>query len=206
MDAVTYPVTEIFRSIQGEGYHAGKPAVFIRLAGCNISPPCKFCDTDFKTREVLTVREIVGRTVDLIHEDDMIVITGGEPFVHDLYPLLQEISTTFPKNDVAVETNGTLYETQNPKIETMIDWLTVSPKVGYLSYAEKAIRKASEIKIVYGDYDPQKIEGWIDDRMFFAGTCFIQPKSEDFGPALEYVMKHPKWRLSVQLQKVLKIQ
>jgi len=204
-----YPIAEVFRSIQGEGFHAGKPVVFIRFSGCNLIPPCTWCDTDHSLKETLNANQIYDRVDGLLQKGDMVVLTGGEPFLHDLEDVLDRLTcgdgARWVDVRVAVETNGTLYETQTAKTKALIDWMTVSPKQGYLLVAKEAIRNASEIKVVYGDYDPAKLEPFIAPRLFEESLCYIQPCSEDFQPALEYVMRHPEWKLSIQLQKVLNI-
>lgn len=201
---ITYPIAEVFRSIQGEGFHAGRPAVFVRFSGCNLK--CSFCDTVHTPKQFLLAEQITGKVKELIHNGDLIVLTGGEPFLHDLSDVLLCFNTFKPEiNPIAIETNGTLFQTGLEDVEDRYDWLTVSPKAGYLIQASTAIKEASEIKVVFGDYDPELIRGWIDSSLFEKRRCFIQPMSEDFQPALEYVLAHPEWNLSIQLQKVLKI-
>jgi organic radical activating enzyme len=136
----------------------------------------------------------------LIQPGDIIVITGGEPFLQNLQPMLESLQQF--RTLVCIETNGTLLTATEINLCSQFgNWLTVSPKVGYLSTASQAIAAAHEIKVVYGDYDPAKIVGWIctDHR-------YIQPKSENFKTAVEYVLNHPMWRLSIQIHKVVGVQ
>ena len=120
-----YPVHEIFTSIQGEGVKCGQPMVFIRLIGCNLR--CRFCDTkqprQSKEREMSAkdiAREVVSQTSDNMVR--WVCITGGEPTIHDLGPLIYELRSA--SRYVALETNGTriLDRPERP------DWITVSPK------------------------------------------------------------------------------
>ena len=96
-----YNINEIFTSIQGEGPDVGRPAIFIRLAGCNLK--CSFCDTDHRLTEVLTPNEIIAKMDPDAH---LVVITGGEPFLHNLEPLVHELIMTTHR--VTIESNGTL--------------------------------------------------------------------------------------------------
>lgn len=110
-DGSTLEVTEIFATLQGEGPHAGVPAVFIRLGGCNLA--CKFCDTDFETRENLSVEAIVQQADALSRftqgerTHHLIVLTGGEPFRQPIAPLCQALLDA--GFTIQIETNGTLW-------------------------------------------------------------------------------------------------
>ncbi len=110
-DGSTLEVTEIFATIQGEGPHAGVPAVFIRLGGCNLA--CKFCDTNFETRESLVVETIIAQADKLslnthgTRTHHLIVLTGGEPFRQPIAPLCQALLNA--GFEVQIETNGTLW-------------------------------------------------------------------------------------------------
>jgi len=188
-----YAVTEIFYSIQGEGHHVGRVAVFIRLAGCNLD--CSWCDTAHDHRESLTAEQIVDRVLLAFHATThgrpIVVVTGGEPTQQDLERLV--ITLKAHRFYVALETNGT----RAPEWLARLDWLTVSPKVGTLP---EVLDRADEIKVVLADgVDPQSYAQ-------HGGHLFVQPCSEDFAPAVEYVKSHPNWRLSIQTQKVLSIE
>ena len=201
MEAVTYPVNEIFRSIQGEGYHAGTPAIFIRLAGCNLS--CPWCDTDHSEKERLTAKEILARVHALEPSSatiSMVVLTGGEPTIHPLIPLLDELKNHY----VAIETNGALPSelVHLRRDRLLLDWVTISPKEEPTNEILQIFKwNASEIKVVLdGTYDPTIFE----TDLWIAPKLYIQPLSEDYGPAVDFVLAHPRWKLSVQLQKVIK--
>ncbi len=189
-----YPINEIFYSIQGEGFHAGKPAVFIRFAGCNLN--CEWCDTDHSKKEELDENEIVKRVEQLwpVASRPFVVLTGGEPSIHNLDPLLQK----FYHKDfyVAAETNGTGKYIDTPS-HVGLNWLTVSPKFK-LPPEEGFLSMADEIKIV--------LDGKINPGNYYRGDVeyhYIQPCSEDYKPAIEYVLNHPHWHLSIQVQKVI---
>ena len=185
-----YSVNEIFYSIQGEGYYAGSAAVFIRLAGCNLQ--CEWCDTNHEKKEEMTPASIVNSVIRLwpYHARPFIVITGGEPTIQDLTFLVTALKKECMY--VAVETNGT------GPIPMNVDWITVSPKEEHTPYIYN-LKKADEIKVVLdGINDP---ENWNS----YGRQKYIQPCSEKYGPAVEYVKTHPEWRLSIQIQKILEI-
>jgi len=199
-----YQINEAFYSIQGEGFWAGRPAVFVRLAGCNLS--CPWCDSKSHTEvtEELTRYGILpmidnlydwtnlrGR-VNSSHFQPMVVFTGGEPTLQ-----LSEIDPLVPDTFFsAIETNGTL------PVPRWIDWITVSPKPG--SDGFYAIKKADELKVVLDpQIDPEEIRSKVD-----AQYHFIQPLADadgvpDYKSAIDYVKSHPWWRLSVQTHKIL---
>ena len=115
-------VNEIFYSIQGEGRHAGRAAVFIRLSGCNLK--CPFCDTDFSQSKEMTVEEIVNEVCSLSNDCHFVVITGGEPTLQNCVPLIDALHVK--RYSVAMESNGTNIAPWN------VDWLTISPKTLYI--------------------------------------------------------------------------
>jgi 7-carboxy-7-deazaguanine synthase len=198
MGKIKYPVAEIFRSIQGEGFHAGRPAVFIRLAGCNLS--CSWCDTDHMVKQEMTAREISQAVNEQKKSCDLIVLTGGEPTIHPIIPLVQYLGEGY----VTVETNGVLWRRlQALRLACPGVWITVSPKPSRISYASFAF--ADEIKVVY---DGSGIITRIENSLKLPASipqqhCYIQPCSGNIQPALDYVLAHPWWRLSVQLHKLI---
>ena len=209
---MSYAVKEIFLTLQGEGAQAGRVAVFCRFAGCNLwsgreedraGAVCRFCDTDFvgmdgtdggryATADDLAAA-IAAQWV-APAADRFAVLTGGEPLLQ-LDPLL--IGALHGEGfEVAVETNGTLAPPDG------IDWICVSPKAD----ANLRIRKGHELKLVY----PQA-ENRPED---FAGLAFerfsLQPMdgpdlAENTKAAIDYCLRHPQWRLSVQTHKALGI-
>ena len=186
-----YAVNEIFYSLQGEGYWVGTPVVFVRFAGCNLN--CSWCDTNFETKEELTVKEIMGRCLGLLpllHPTTapMVVFTGGEP---TLQKHLWSLVDTFDCDGwfTAIESNGT-----NP-ISSSLAWVTISPKPG-VEYDLPAVH-GNELKIVLdGDIDPHAFDSCVFQHRF------IQPCSGVFAPAVKFVKENPQWRLSLQTQKM----
>ena len=213
-------VNDIFYSLQGEGYYTGRAALFVRFAGCNLR--CPFCDTDFSDYHEWSadyiVTELLAHCIDhgvLYGQKPMIVLTGGEPTLQvdeNFVDLLHQ-----ERFFVAMESNGLLPAPRN------LDWLTVSPKSG--SSRKKSTSKAAtqgarpnEVKIVFdAKSDPEKILSDYTNRMGFDDTwnplLYLQPC--DTGDSnrnaaitvacVNYVMLHPKWRLSLQTQKILGI-
>jgi len=204
-----YTVKEIFYTLQGEGVHAGRPAVFCRFSGCNLwtgreadrgAATCTFCDTDFvgvgpdggrfATPEALA-EAVAGRWPAGAGGRPYVVCTGGEP----LLQLDAAAVDAFHRHgfEVAVETNGT------QPVPAGIDWVCVSPKAD----APLAVTGGDELKLVY----PQELAP--PDR--FAGMAFrhflLQPMdgpslASNTAAAVAYCLAHPGWRLSLQTHKV----
>ena len=207
---MTYSVKELFYTLQGEGAHTGRPAVFCRFSGCNLwsglekdrsSAKCNFCDTDFvgtdgenggkfKTAEALASKAATlwpggGRPY--------IVCTGGEPLLQIDVDLIK----AFQKHgfEVAVETNGTI------KAPKELDWVCVSPKV----MDELVQITGNELKLVYPQdhITPDMVEKLDFDHYF------LQPKDEigndHTNNVVDYCRAHPKWRLSLQTHKIIGI-
>jgi 7-carboxy-7-deazaguanine synthase len=209
---VAYAVKEVFLTLQGEGAHAGRAAVFCRFAGCNLwsgreadraVAQCRFCDTDFVGTDGTRGGSYPSAAilVDAIEAEwgssgshRFVVLTGGEPLLQaydDLLGALHERGFS-----VAVETNGTI----DPP--TGLDWLCVSPKAG----TELRIRAGHELKLVY----PQP--GAPPEA--FAALAFerfsLQPMdgpalADNTARAIDYCLRHPQWRLSLQTHKTLGI-
>lgn len=188
------PINEIFNSIQGEGYNAGMPATFIRLSGCNLK--CEWCDTEHKQNNLLTVDEIISNSL-----LDNIIITGGEPCIHDLGELVEKLKRY--KHSVCVETNGTF------KIKDSIDYITVSPKSLYKLKQKVAdevrVPVNNKIKVTY----LIDIEKTIESKHYFLSP--IIHKGEFFlKNAVDLMHKlhssgHMNWFLSLQTHKILGI-
>ena len=178
-----YSITEIFYSIQGEGYWTGTPMVFVRLAGCNLS--CHFCDTDFTERRKLSEAEILAEVDAIGVGCGRVVLTGGEPTIQELAPLVNRLHSG--RWLVHMETNGQTDESFG------VDWVTCSPK----PYGKVLRQTANEVKVVMGSTDPEEAR----DRIK-ADHYWIQPMSENYKPATDYVLSHEGWRLSVQTHKV----
>ena len=209
---MSYAVKEIFLTLQGEGAHAGRTAVFCRFSGCNLwtgreqdraDAVCKFCDTDFVGMDG-TLGGRYANADDLAsaiaeqwvgpQDHRYTVLTGGEPLLQIDPALIDALHAR--GFTIAVETNGTIAAPPG------FDWICVSPKAG----SELVIRKGHELKLVY----PQE-ENTPED---FAGLEFerfsLQPMdgpdiAQNTQAAIAYCLRHPQWRLSVQTHKTLGI-
>ena len=190
-----YPIAEIFRSIQGEGVHAGRSAVFVRFAGCNLS--CQWCDTDHSMTEKLTSTEIVDRVGQL--GVNFVVLTGGEPVLHVDRELVESLHVV--GCDTAIETNGTIQIAG--MVRRFLSWITVSPKSHFGAPFKQ--RSGDELKVVW--------DGVVDPRALARGAEFnhfvIQPewsmRAKVLKEILEFIEEYPKWRLSIQLHKILNL-
>lgn len=215
---MSYAVKEIFYTLQGEGAHAGRPAVFCRFSGCNLwsgresdrgSAMCRFCDTDFVGTDgagggkFATAAELAAAIAEKwpggaiggsAAGTKFVVCTGGEPLLQLDGPLIDALHDR--GFEIAVETNGTV------EAPAGIDWLCVSPKAG----TQLVQRRGDELKLVFPQaaFDPSAFEGLSFQRFF------LQPMD---GPdrilntelAVRYCMEHPQWRLSLQTHKFLGI-
>jgi len=207
---MAYAVKEVYYTVQGEGLNVGRPAVFVRFAGCNLwsgrehdrsSAVCQFCDTDFVGTgpdggRFATPDELADSVARAWRGDGdearLVVCTGGEPLLQLDEQLIDKLHER--GFAVAIETNGTR------RAPATIDWICVSPKAG----AQLVQRSGSELKLVYpqNGAPPEEFEGLSFDHFF------LQPMD---GPetaantrlAIDYCMSHPRWRLSVQSHKIL---
>ena len=177
-------INEIFYSLQGEGFHVGTPAVFVRFSGCNLR--CGFCDTrhevgvEMSDEAILTeVQKYPCRTV---------ILTGGEPGLwvdEALVDALHRIGKY-----VCIETNGTRELPEN------IDWVTCSPKEG----ASLRLKRIDEVKVVYVG---QEVSSYLS---LPASHHFLQPCScQNTEEVVAYILAHPQWRLSLQTHKLIHI-
>ncbi|MCC5830190.1 MAG: 7-carboxy-7-deazaguanine synthase [Phycisphaeraceae bacterium] len=208
---MAYTVKEIFYTLQGEGAQAGRAAVFCRFAGCNLwsgreedraSAVCRFCDTDFvgtdgpgggrfETAEALAAA-VAAAWPDRKAARPLVVCTGGEPLLQLDARAIEAFHNA--GLEVAVESNGTIAAPPG------IDWLCISPKAG----AELVQRSGQELKLVYPQ--PGAMPDGFEHLPF--EHFFLQPMD---GPdlaantraALEYCLRHPRWRLSIQMHKIV---
>ncbi|MSP60307.1 MAG: radical SAM protein [Myxococcales bacterium] len=177
--------------------------VFVRFAGCNLwsgreedraSARCDFCDTDFIGGERLTAQEIAGRVIALAGPA-WVCFTGGEPALQLDRALLLEVRGHGYK--VAIETNGTLgLDTLRP----LIDWLCMSPKTPDL-----VVRSGEELKLIYRGQEPAAIRAF---EVLGFQQFFLQPEwgpryDELLAGALQFLQEQPRWRLSLQVHKLL---
>ncbi len=194
------PVVEEFYSIQGEGFNSGKAAYFIRLAGCDVG--CSWCDAKNTWKKeggtLCGVNDIIGRIETCGAQ--AVVITGGEPTLHDLDALIAALKLNGV--DIWMETSGT-----NP-IPSDIDWVCLSPK-RHKEPLESAFKAAHEIKIIIESEDDFV---WAESCMQRVGpSCklFLQPQWEKKTQALDvivqYVKANPKWRISLQTHKFMDV-
>lgn len=194
------PIMEHFYSIQGEGFYSGRPAYFVRTAGCNVG--CVWCDVkeswDVENHPVVQLDDLTNQIV--ASKANFCVITGGEPALYDLTGLISRLKSH--NIETAIETSGT-----NPLIGD-VDWYCFSPKK-FKDPIEEAYIKASELKIIiFHKSDFQ----WAEEHAAKVNKdcqLFLQPewsKQEQFLPQIiEYVKENPKWRISLQTHKYMNI-
>jgi 7-carboxy-7-deazaguanine synthase (Cx14CxxC type) len=205
---MSYAVKEIFLTLQGEGMQAGRRAVFLRFAGCNLwtgreqdraLAQCTFCDTDFVGTDGqnggrYSAAALSAKVTELwgSGERPLVVITGGEPMLQLDEPLIGSLHAA--GFEIAVETNGTLPAAAG------IDWICVSPKAG----TEVVQRSGDELKLVWPQQglDPAALESW-DFRHFLIQPLDCADAAASRAAAIEFVMKNPRWRLSLQTHKLL---
>jgi len=206
----SYAVKEMFLTLQGEGAQAGRRAVFLRFAGCNLwtgreadraGAVCRFCDTDFvgmdgdhggRYREAGALAAQAAALWGEDRDQAFIVLTGGEPLLQVDGPLIDALHAE--GFEIAVETNGTIAAPAG------IDWICVSPK----GSAEVVQRTGDELKLVWPqpEIDPATIEQWdFRHRLIQPMDCIEGEAARDAAIAL--VLARPRWRLSVQTHKMV---
>jgi 7-carboxy-7-deazaguanine synthase (Cx14CxxC type) len=213
--AKTYSVKEIFYTLQGEGFHAGRPAVFCRFAGCNlwsgrevdrVAAVCQFCDTDFVGTDgqnggKFTSAEALAKTIadfwpDRKQGQPFVVITGGEPALQMDSDLIDALHNT--GFEIAIETNGTL------PLPKGIDWVCVSPK----GSSEITLLEGHELKLVYPQKElraqPEQFQN-LQFKHFYIQPLDDQNALENRARCIEYCMQNPQWKLSIQTHKILDI-
>lgn len=191
-------INEIFYSIQGEGYWSGTPSVFIRFAGCNLH--CPFCDTDHSASGEYTLEALLDRIASFAPCRHL-VITGGEPSLQITRTLVNRLSAT--GYYISVETNGT-----RPLPEG-IHWVTCSPKFQYCPDARVVLNHIDELKVVYSGKD----QDMTPYDSILAKVYSLQPcdtgnrdaNRQIVTEALDFIKANPRWRLSLQLHKILNI-
>jgi organic radical activating enzyme len=185
-------LTEIFYSVQGEGTWTGTPAVFVRLAGCNLA--CAFCDTDYALRFVATVPEIVARVRAEGGDCPMVILTGGEPLAQVETPALIAALRADGRR-VHIESNGTIPTDLPDDV-----WLTVSPK-RRLTPAMAA--RANEAKLIVDGRVPDEWDGAFGPQT----ALFLQPegnKPANVALAMAAAQREPaRYRLSLQTHKFI---
>lgn len=210
---MTYSVKEMFYTLQGEGNHAGRPAVFCRFSGCNLwtgreqdraTAICRFCDTDFVGTngegggKFATAEQLAERINSLwpasYPQSKYVVFTGGEP--------LLQLDTVLIKAmhqqgfEIAIETNGTL------PVPEGVDWICVSPKMG----SELVVRRGNEIKVVIPqDGQDMALYASLDFEHYFVQAMDGPDQKDNIRLAIEFCKQHPQWKLSLQTHKLLQI-
>ena len=217
------PIVEKFHSLQGEGFHTGESAFFIRLAGCNVG--CSWCDTrhswDQKQYPLISIEKIVYETKKARKKGaSFLVITGGEPLHHNLDNLCQAINEETSKGEknpikIHIETSGV------NKISGNYDWITLSPK-RHSPPKTYFLENCNELKVIINDQKDidfaidikqeiiNKIKKLSEKGNFYKlnKKYYLQPawKNDDgFSLTIDFVKKNPEWKLSLQTHKYLKI-
>jgi 7-carboxy-7-deazaguanine synthase len=209
---VAYAVKEIFKTLQGEGAQAGRAAVFCRFAGCNLwsgreedraGAICRFCDTEFVGTDGpgggrFATAEALAAAIEAAWATGeprrFVVFTGGEPLLQLDPPLIDAVHAY--GFEIAVETNGTQEAVDG------IDWLCVSPKAG----APLRIRRGDELKLVYPQegLDPEALVALPFDHFWLQPMDGLD-RNANTASAIAYCLRHPRWRLSVQMHKLVGI-
>ncbi len=191
-------INEIFYSLQGEGRNTGRAAVFIRFSGCNLS--CAFCDTDFTDYREMSDEDIIREIAP--YETRLVVLTGGEPTLQADEAFIELLHRH--GYEVSMETNGT-----HP-LPHGLDWSTVSPKAHFFEGSRKAtampvVTRCNELKCVFDH------TGNVDDFGIEADYYYLQPcdtgdrekNRQILQGCIDYILRHPRWQLSLQTHKLI---
>ncbi|MBP5689230.1 MAG: radical SAM protein [Muribaculaceae bacterium] len=193
-----YPINEIFYSLQGEGHNTGIASVFIRFSGCNLC--CAFCDTEHQKHIMMSLPEIVDEVMKYPGAP-LIILTGGEPSLYIDEPLLKALHLTGKR--IAIETNGTRH------LPPGIDWVTLSPKFGFPGGDVQpcVMNCCDELKVVYFGQDLSQYD-FITAEHRFIQPCFVPDKQQriiNLQLCVDAVLANPRWRLSLQVHRLLGI-
>lgn len=197
---LTLPVMEEFYSLQGEGYHTGKPAYFLRVGGCDVG--CFFCDVkeswDANKHPVVKTDEVISRI--LQNPAKAVVVTGGEPLKYNMDYLCSELH----KQGIAlfIETSG------SEPISGSWDWICLSPKKDAPPLPEM-VNVADELKVIIYDEDDFR---WADEyaaKVKPGCILYLQPEWSNANRMMQrivdYALEHPMWRVSIQSHKYMRI-
>ncbi|MBB5771166.1 7-carboxy-7-deazaguanine synthase (Cx14CxxC type) [Brevundimonas vesicularis] len=208
---MTYSAKEVFLTVQGEGGQAGRPAVFLRFAGCNLwsgreqdraSAVCTFCDTDFVGVDgdgggkFASPDLLAGHVAAMWRGRDgdpkLVVCTGGEPLLQLDAPLIDALHAR--GFEIAIESNGTIAAPDG------VDWICISPKAD----ADVVQTRGAELKLVFPQPKamPDRFEH-LDFERFWLQPMDGPDQVENTAAAIEYCLTHPQWRLSVQTHKYI---
>jgi len=200
MTTTSLPVMETFYSLQGEGFHQGKAAFFIRLAGCDVG--CVWCDVkeswDASKHPHRTIQSLAEEAAS--HPSPLVIITGGEPLLHPLDALTNALKEA--GKQVHIETSG------SSPLSGSFDWICVSPKK-FKAPLPEVLLKADELKvIVFNRHDLTWGESF---QNLIPASClgFLQPEWDQRDSVtpliISYIEQNPKWRLSLQIHKYVQI-
>lgn len=191
---------EHFYTLQGEGLHSGRASYFIRLGGCDVG--CVWCDVkeswDADKHPQMTVEEIVATAAK--HPGRLVVITGGEPAMHDLAPLTNVLT----ENGFAIhiETSG------SSPLSGTLDWVTLSPKK-FKAPIQSALDEADELKVVVYNKSDFKWAEEHAEKVPPGCKLYLQPewskKDTITQLIIDYILEHPQWELSLQTHKYINI-
>lgn len=200
VQVITYPVMEHFYTLQGEGRYSGQAAYFIRLGGCDVG--CVWCDVkeswEADAHPQMTVAAIV--TAAAAHPGRIVVITGGEPAMHDLAPLTEALKAAGFRTHI--ETSG------SSALSGTLDFVTLSPKK-FKAPLPSALARANELKVVV--YHKSDFKWGEQHAAQVPESCalYLQPewsKRDEMTPLIiDYIQQHPEWQLSLQTHKYLNI-
>ncbi len=210
---MTYKVKEIYYTLQGEGAHTGRPAVFCRFTGCNLwsgreedraTAVCQFCDTDFwgtdgENGGKYTAEALASKVKSLWADGSnsgtpYVVCTGGEPLLQLDEPLIKAFHEV--ELEIAIETNGTI------EVPEGVNWICMSPKAG----AELKQLSGNELKLVYPQVgaEPELYEH-LDFEHFYLQPMDGEETERNTQLTLQYCLQNPQWHLSIQTHKLLNI-
>ena len=201
---ITYPIVEIFESLQGEGFNTGMPSIFIRFGKCNLT--CSWCDTPYHQFDSWTLTQILEKVEG--YQAKNIIITGGEPTIQpNLTVLLDELKQR--GYFLAIETNGL------KDIPTQIDYIATSPKRLYAEkYQRRCIPFAHEVRIVADENVIafcEQIEAQISAERYYLSPCEVEGKMNLLETITQIGLLNqrknkPKWQLSIQTHKIVGIE
>lgn len=198
---VKYPVMETFTSVQGEGVHSGVPSFFIRLAGCDVG--CVWCDVkeswDREKHPLVSINTLIENAVG--SGVRVVIITGGEPTMHDLLPLTEALRREGLL--VHLETSG------SNKLTGVFDWITFSPKK-FKVPLEEYFKNSNELKVVIFHKSDFAWSNELSSRMNDEAEFLMQPewdKREEVLPLIfKWVIENPRWRVGLQIHKYMGVE
>jgi organic radical activating enzyme len=199
-DGKNLPIMESFYTLQGEGFHSGRAAYFIRLSGCDVG--CVWCDVkeswETHPEQVKSINEIVNWVV--TYPSKFVVLTGGEPAMYNLNELVEKLKEN--KMYVAIETSGVY------PLNGSVDWYTFSPKK-FKKPCDEAYEKANELKVII--YNKSDFKWALEHQVKVNSNCllYLQPewsKLDEMTPLIvDFIKENPDWKMSLQSHKYINI-